>query len=447
MKSMYRNLLAGLLLVATLPVLADEASSNTSDDTPMQKVAKYLFNLGSYLGYNLSQPATGSGTGGQSNENNTVSQELISSVNAVSVAQLTMLETLLGAIPVNQSLSNMAIAYFVPTTSAYSPINRLANATFSVYSGASATADPQAMVTVSALIDQTPYQKDPVSQSILNILSTPDITYCMSYDQKSWTENCSYLYEYKVPMNIIGQLPDTYSYFKGSNNSQSVVNQLNSNALVAPMLYSTQVINTNPTSSSNSASATPSGLSAQSQAQEAENFIRYVSGGVAPLALPELKKYDQLYTKAMNLSKNYTWLDQIAAQATLANYLARLRVYAAQTSVAVGNLYYIMSKRLPQQGTAPGTTTSQALNEFAMATRRLYDPNQAQNQKTQWVQQINNASAASVQKEIALLLAEINYQLYLSRQQEERILMTNSILVIQNARNAQPNGDFQMSQP
>jgi len=37
------------------------------------------------------------------------------------------------------------------------------------------------------------------------------------------------------------------------------------------------------------------------------------------------------------------------------------------------------------------------------------------------------------------LLAEINYQLYLNRQQEERLLLTQTMLLIQNSRTNQPN--------
>lgn len=49
---------------------------------------------------------------------------------------------------------------------------------------------------------------------------------------------------------------------------------------------------------------------------------------------------------------------------------------------------------------------------------------------------------ATVQKEIAVLLAEINYQMYLDRQIQERILLTNSIMLLQNLKAAQPTADF-----
>jgi intracellular multiplication protein IcmX len=84
------------------------------------------------------------------------------------------------------------------------------------------------------------------------------------------------------------------------------------------------------------------------------------------------------------------------------------------------------------------TQTSQALSEFKMATRRLYDPSKSSNdsanpdESNQWVTLINDASSGTVQKEIAILLSEINYQLYLSRQQDERALATLSLMLIQS---------------
>ena len=131
-----------------------------------------------------------------------------------------------------------------------------------------------------------------------------------------------------------------------------------------------------------------------------------------------------------------------AALAELDKYFASVREYAAKSSVAVGNLYYILSKRIPQtpsQNEPSANATSQALSEMSMATRRMYDPEAVSAEKPQWLAQINTASPATVQKEMAILLAEINYQLYLNRQQEERLLLTNSLLLIQSLKQGMPN--------
>jgi intracellular multiplication protein IcmX len=89
-------------------------------------------------------------------------------------------------------------------------------------------------------------------------------------------------------------------------------------------------------------------------------------------------------------------------------------------------------------GKSTTTTTSQAFNEFQSATWRLYDPAQSSSDN-QWVNLINQSSAATVQKETAILLSEINYQLYLNRQMEERILLTNSLQLILSLMNNKPN--------
>ena len=97
----------------------------------------------------------------------------------------------------------------------------------------------------------------------------------------------------------------------------------------------------------------------------------------------------------------------------------------------------MLSKRLPQStGGSGSAATSQALNEFTMATWRLYNP--AGGANTQWLSEINQASPTTVQKEMVTLLAEINYQLYLTRQQQERLLLTNTMLLLLSSRTSAP---------
>ena len=92
---------------------------------------------------------------------------------------------------------------------------------------------------------------------------------------------------------------------------------------------------------------------------------------------------------------------------------------------------------------AQNKPTSQALNEFNMATYRLFAPSNTNNSgmtggsatsnsTSPWQDMINTASTPVIQKETALLLAEINYQLYLMRQQQEKLLLTNSLLLVGN---------------
>ncbi len=427
MNRINRLALTSILLtsVTSFPALADDldpSAQQTSQNT--QTLVNYILNLGGYLGYDLTQPPTPKG--------NSPSQELLNP-NAIMGPQLSLFDTLLGALPVDSFSTQLM--QFVPTNgnSPYADLNALANTTFKTPPYNSPTSQ-QGGISVTSLMDQKTYQQDPVNQAVLNILGTPDSTYCMNNDATDWIDNCSFLYNALVTTNVIGKLPGTSQFFTYDYNQQ-FLSQLNTNTLLSPLLYST-----NAGGSDTSSSPQPSnqsGLPAQSQAQQAANFIRYASGAVVPVGLPQLKDYDTLYSNAANLSKTVPQAVQMKAQATLTNYLASLRVYAAQSSVGFSNLYYILSKRMPQS-MPNNQMSSQALSEFTMATWRLFNPDQ-KTPNVQWVNQINQASPATVEKEMVTLLAEINYQLYLNRQQEERLLLTQTMLLIQNSRTNQPN--------
>ena len=131
----------------------------------------------------------------------------------------------------------------------------------------------------------------------------------------------------------------------------------------------------------------------------------------------------------------------MSAKIKLTNYITKVRTYAAQLSFPISNLYYSYSKRLAQppiSGTGP--VSSQALDEFIMATWRLYNPQTSSSGgKKLWINQIQHGSAASIQKEMVILLSEINYQLYLNRQIQERILLAQSMNLIQNSLMSQPD--------
>lgn len=438
MKILRCLIVPSLLLTTVLSNTVRADNGNPYSDNSGQLLT-YLHNLGLYFGYDIANPPSSGSGGGAST---------LLSLPMIQTPEQSLFETMLGAVPVNAT--NPASMSFVPSTNAsYSSLNGQANITFTTppYN----TPSPQS-VSVSSLIDQQTYQQDPVSQAVLNILGTPDYTYCTNNDNTAWVAGCQalnqktpILYENQVVNNVIGPIPDTATYFTYGYN-QTFLGQLNSNTLIAPLLYTTTADspNTNsPGSSGTPAATTNNGLTATSQAQQAANFIRYVTGAVSPIALPKRQDYDKLYTASITPAADGTpTLQQMQAQATLANYLASLRVYAAQSSVGFSNLYYIFSKRLPQNtlgtdGTpSSNAKSSQALSEFTMATWRLFNPDQSA--KTTWLNQINQASTATVEKEMVTLLAEINYQLYLNRQQEERLLLTNTLLLLQNARASQP---------
>lgn len=455
MKLIPKLALLNLLCFTAFPTVADDATNAYNQQqmsNSMQELVQYLQYWGQYVGYDITTPPQ------KANQNFNLSQSLIN-LTTTQLAQVSLFYTYLGAIPVN-SLSSQ----FVPTeVTSSSLLNPYANATFQ--------SDSAALTTSGAgpnpLIDQTNQSgqsgqasasvqsPDPISQAVINIVGTPDYSYCMSYDGSTWDQNCTYLTETLVSDNVVGTLPDATTFFS-YNYIQQFLGQLNSNSLIAPLMYGTQ-----STKEGGGSQNTQTGLTADNQAQQATNFIRYVSGSVAPVKLPNWKQYDTLYAQATASSTNTTVtpVQQHQAQDQLSRYLASLRTYAAQNSVGMSNLYYILSKRLPQTPKSPITNyvqipssppSSEALNEFNMATWRIFNaPSQTGQQgqpgNTQWINQINNSSSATVEKELAILMAEMNYQLYLNRQVQERILLTNTILLLQSLRQTAPSSDF--SQP
>ncbi len=439
MKLFSRLIISSFLVITTSSPFA-AAGGGGGSDQGLSDLTTYFLNLGGYFGYNLQISPAGTTPQG------TISQNLLFNQGATAqVDQTYLFNTYLGSLLVNTAAASTSP--FVSTAGAaspYSAMNAFANYTFATPPYSTPAQDS---VSASPLLDQPPYQADPVSQAILNILGTPDYSYCLNNDGTAVVA-CTYpsgtLNEYQISINTIGTIPTTQNYFTYAQ-VQPLLTQLNVNSLITPLLYSVQSSaggagvspgsSGTPTPSAN----TTQGLTAGTQAQQAANFIRFATGLVSPMPMPNRNEYGNLLGKAQNVNGTYSQLEQQEAQIALATYLNNLRIFAAQSSVGVANLYYILSKRMPQNqasGTA-GQQTSQALSEFTMATWRLYNPDLSAN--TQWLNQINNASLATVQKETAVLLAEINYQLYLSRQQQERILLTNTMLLLQNARNAPPS--------
>jgi intracellular multiplication protein IcmX len=447
MKLVSKVVLINLFFLIALPAGADDISSKYSNqqaNSNIEKLVKNLTNMGEYFGYDISKSAKDTAN------NKQISQELLSK-STTQLIENYIYNAFWGAMPVTSTSKDLK--QFVPDT-AYGAktLNPQANMTFSDQEYSTASGGDNGKISASKLIDQSnqqkEYQQDPVSQAVLNILGTPDVTYCMAFDLTAMNDDCKLLYQNLVMTNVIGTIPDPNTFFDPAYN-QKILGQLNSNTLIGPLLYSTE--NKNESSVSRGSSPfTPqnpksTGLTAQSQAQAAANFIRYASGAVTPNTLPKLQAYTTLYTQAVPSKPNTLTpeqkMQQVQAQTTLSNYLANLRVFAAQSSVGIGNLYYILSKRLPQKlGNSSDTITSEAMSEFKMASWRLFNPDKSENK--QWIAEINNASSATVQKEMATLLAEINYQMYLNRQLQERLLLTNSIMLLQNTKSAQPSADF-----
>ena len=436
--------------------------TDSSSGTDTSRVEGYIKNWAGYLGYDVTTEPDPQPTAN--------SNDLIDFTQTV-LAETYLYNTLFGSIPTvtrpndgsssNASSTSTQGLPFVPASTASAAINNESNLTFQSFSQANAGSS----VSANTLIDQPPYQSDPVSQMILNILGTPDSSYCVNKsggvsngtNPNGTQEPCDALkvngtgtnytlFQNQVMENTIGKLPGVTEFYNLSTN-KNILAQLNGNALIAPLNYT----GSSDSSQSNSATtASSSGLTADTdnQIQVASNFIRYVSGAVAPTLLPNKAAYANVLSTA---NDDTNPAEQAQAQAILSNYLVNLRIYAAQTSVGVSNLYYILSRRLPQ---TVGQTTlpSQALNEYNMATWRIYKPTTTQNgaqngssstqQDSQWLDKINAGTPAQVQKEIAVLLSEINYQLYLDRQIQERLLFNSSVSILQGTKATQPSSDL-----
>jgi intracellular multiplication protein IcmX len=390
---------------------ADDAYTvNTDGTTPTDSDAltKYVKTLGDYLGYNLDKDIT-------------PYEYMLDPTYTIASTGLQILDAFFGAIPVNSS--------YTPFTDndTYQAFNDRANILFTDYHSPN-TGDISVTAGFDEPTSKSDYQNDPVTQAIFNLVGTPSANTCSS-NPASGGLQC--LNQNEVMGKVIedisdnGNPPGETLYFN-SDYISKYISQLNVNTLTAPLIY------TNTPEADNSGS----GLPAANQLQQAATFIRYVTAAVIPTETMSNDDYNALRSQAQQSTDGKT-TDEIktinASKNQLANYLISQRVYAAQSSVAISNLYGILTKRMAQKvpttsadGKSSTTTTSQAFNEFQSATWRLYDPAQSSSDN-QWVNLINQSSAATVQKETAILLSEINYQLYLNRQMEERILLTNSL--------------------
>lgn len=409
---------------ADLPILSPGQQNMSQMQSNTSNIAQYLLNLGQYLGYDLTKQASIT-----SNQNN--NQPLLA-YNTVAHLTLAAYETMLGAMTVNTIGVDMS--NFVPSSNSNNMINEFSNYVFGPQhsnqaSFSSSTGSTSGMVSVIQNVDQPTYQADPVSQALLDMMSIPDQSFCSAGYVKP-----PHICQQDVLSTVQGAVPSTTEFFTYAYNQQ-IVPQLNSNALIGPLMYDTTVTNA-PNSGAaglvgdlTAGRPQNTGLPAVSQAQLAANFVRYATGIAAPFPMPTQKAYDYAYSHH---------------QDALQQYFSSMRGYVAQSSVPVSNLYYMLSKRMPQtlkDSNNKNKQTSEALSEYRMASWRI-TPGAFSDTGENWLEQINQASSATTQKEIAVLLAEINYQLYLSRQLEERILLTNTMLLVQSNKFAQPNASL-----
>ena len=154
-----------LLLSFSAQTIADDGGDSADTNT-------LLTNLGAYLGYPLVTPSQGD------------PYSALFSVSSSTNLALNLMTSLFSALPVNAF--NTTLSQFIPNSdsnennSMLKTLNSMANATFTT-AGYSSQSDSSS-IAVNPLLDQETYQNDPTNQAILNILGTPNYTYCMTND-------------------------------------------------------------------------------------------------------------------------------------------------------------------------------------------------------------------------------------------------------------------------
>ena len=304
-------------------------------------------------------------------------------------------------------------------------MNPLLGSVFANFNNPSASGTPGGpAIAVNNSVDEpfptttSNYAATPVSQAILNNLnSAMDEFNC--YDP-----NC--LTALATEQNIIGNDLLTQSPASArpiTNLTQTALDQMNLDTLLAPMTYTTTSQTQGSGSPFGGAPPAAPGLPSSNQAQQANNFIRFLSGGVLPFTLPALTTF------RTNLT---TWQDTTQSQASrtsarqvVLGMAANLRTSATQLSVGVSNLYSAFTRRMPNPATA---NKSEVQVEYEMSTRRLFNPTPG---STAWQTQVETASTATLLREINYTLAEINYQLFLNRQMLERNMAATSAIVLE----------------
>lgn len=238
-------------------------------------------------------------------------------------------------------------------------------------------------------VDLAPYPESATWQAIENILRTsPEqaeaVTQYMGGVNPQSALGISKLYTIKGDPNM----------FVGNSNEQDKANANNQilslNSLLQPLALKTQ--------SSDD----------KIKSAKATGFIRFVTGQAQPI-----KQMSEQNFRLLQKDPN-----------AMATYLTAIRNYAALASVGISNFNHMLAER---QVAAGSNAQSKMQLEQEMVMRRFGDGKQA----SAWRSRMETASPVVLQREALYLLADMNYQLYQSRLQQERILATLSAMQMQ----------------
>jgi intracellular multiplication protein IcmX len=411
-----------------------------SQDDNITALRKHLDNLGGFLGFLIASPSPNI----QDKESKYNAQLL--NLDQMLKGQNALVSQLFSASVINSTFNTFFAG------SPYQALNSLSNSGFNQNNFTRPKIDAPS---------QTDQPISPVSQLLLNQLSVTPDDFC--YEQQTnnagaynWKKDCTYPFTASLylahqmgveldsstfaPSNSRFRYNDFTSFadnispsifypIKSSdqNNSQNpnltMLNQVDASLITSPLIYAKDSLSGSPQQEQSQ------GLIPSSQLQAAQSVARHLSGTTAPAILVSQNNINTTFMKIKSASDIKS---QLATFRAFGIFLMNLKTYSARMSVGLQNIYNMIGKRLPSQVGSDQTSSSQAMNEFTMATYRLYSPPSTDGATTasNWQTMINNASPMTVQKETVMLLAEINYQLYLMRQQQEQLLLTQSVALL-----------------
>jgi hypothetical protein len=167
----------------------------------------------------------------------------------------------------------------------------------------------------------------------------------------------------------------------------------------------------------------------QSLADYAMQFILFVSGEANPEAS---MNYEDIAKSASKTVEEIYNIDEVR------DYRLKLRKYIAAKATGLNNLLDMYYQRVPIASLGLEAGIPQAKNkihpnaslaqvEEYNATRRL-DPS--------WYEEMAKAPPATIQREFLFLMAEMRHEQYLQRKQNEQLLATLSVMLMQQADQA-----------
>ncbi|NBX84308.1 MAG: hypothetical protein EBQ95_01705 [Gammaproteobacteria bacterium] len=416
-------------------------SAGTSQDDNITTLRKHVDNLGGFFGFLISN--TPPNIQDQASKYNA---QLLN-LEQMQKGQSALVSQLFSASVINATFNTFFAG------SPYQALNSLSNTGFNQNNFSRAKIDAPS---------QTEQPISPVSQLLLNQLSVTPDDFCFEQQNNNpslynWKKDCAYPFTSSLYLaNELGLNVDSSSFAPSNsrfryndfttfgdsitpnifyptksgdqNTSQNpnlaLLNQVDASLITSPLIY------TKDSGSASTQQGQSQGLIPSTQLQAAQTVARHLSGTTAPVTLASQASINSTLMKIKSANDVKA---QLSTFRTFGVFMMNLKTYSARMSVGLQNIYNMIGKRLPTQSGSDQTSSSQAMNEFTMATYRLYSPPSTDGSSTaasNWQTMINNASPMTIQKETVMLLAEINYQLYLMRQQQEQLLLTQSVTLL-----------------